>query len=51
MAAVILARPGNRKILIVCVSYHEAKEWAEAHDYRFTIGGITYPLIVEDRYY
>lgn len=51
MAAVILARPGNRKILVVCVSYREAKEWAEAHNYRFTEDGDTYPLVIEDRYY
>jgi hypothetical protein len=51
MAAVILARPGNRKILCVCISYQEAKEWAEAHNFCFTEGGVTFPLVVEDRYY
>lgn len=50
MAAVILARPGNRKILND-ISYQEAKEWAEAHNFCFTEGGVTFPLVVEDRYY
>lgn len=51
MAVCTIKKAHGSKVICVCVTYSEAVEWAEAHDYQYVDGGVSYRIHVEDRYY